>query len=123
MKKKNLITCLFLSLLIVLLAVGCGKSTEIQDISSNTEKSPPIKETEQGKNVTDSEIVEQQSESDKEPKVTEKQSENVKTNSQQEVASVIVKSENNLSDSEKKEIVDQLSKEVDELLTEINTDE
>lgn len=99
MNKIRIITYLLFALFIVTLVVGCSESVEIEEVEEE-----PV-------NVEMEYIQEQDSNIDEE--ISENQIDS-------EVASIIVKSENNLSDSEKQEIIDELASEVDELLKEIN---
>ena len=111
-----------------MLVAGCSKSVEIQDVSSTSQEQEAQQEqadkAKQDENATEEAISMSSDEADEnsgqseEPKGTKTEPAEGK-----EIASVIVKSENNLSDSEKQEIINQLSKEVEDLLTEINSEE
>lgn len=139
MNKIKSITYLLFVLFVVFLAVGCSKSVEIEEVKEEPTNLGTECQQEENSNV-DEEISENQldltinneqseinitnvndisSNNDDDIKLDNEKNTNDSKESNQ-VASVIVKSENNLSDSEKQEIIDELSNEVEELLKEIN---
>lgn len=130
MNKREFFKYLFLLLFAVILISGCNKSVEIKDVSGDSNQidlqDNPDNELgqmdEEDASGTEDLITAEDEQSDKiNTEGTEKKNNNSGQIDKNEVASVIVKSENNLSDSEKQEIVNQLSNEVDDLLNEINS--
>lgn len=130
MNKKEFSKYLLMILFAVILISGCNKSVEIKDVSgdSNQKDSHENRDSESGQmDERDASETEDLITGEAEPpdknntEVTEKKNNDTGQIDKNEVASVIVKSENNLSDSEKQEIVNQLSNEVDDLLNEINS--
>lgn len=124
MKRKEFLKYLLLLLFIAILISGCNKSVEIEDVSgdSNQIDSPKNHDSESGE-LEDEDLKQPEGEKDIEQNSIQQieEKDEYKDLEQKDVASVIVKSENNLSDSEKEEIVSQLSTELDELLNEINS--
>ena len=134
MNKRKIKKYLILILLAVILPTGCGKSVEIQDVSGSYEdvdsKDEQKYESQQSEAATGDAISAVTEESilpqiEEEETVSTYNEDEILPNTKAEdnsgdVASIIVKSENNLSDSEKQEIIEELSKEVDNLLNEIN---
>nr|WP_315024405.1 hypothetical protein [uncultured Aminipila sp.] len=127
MNKREFSKYLLLLLFAVILISGCNKSVEIKDVSgdSNQTDSQENRASEFGQredeDINKSEETKEVEQPDKNS-IEQTEEKNVHNDLEKnEVASVIVKSENNLSDSEKQEVVNQLSNEVDELLNEINS--
>jgi outer membrane murein-binding lipoprotein Lpp len=128
MNKNKLIKYLLLTFFTIMLVAGCSKSVEIQDVSSTSEEQEALQEqvdkSKQNENATEEAILISSEETDEDnEQSTETKGAETESPEEKEVVSVIVKSENNLSDSEKQEVINQLSKEVDDLLTEINSEE
>lgn len=124
MKRKEFLKYLLLLLFIAILISGCNKSVEIEDVSgdSNQIDSKENHDSESGA-VEEEGLNQHEEEKDIEQNSIQQieEKDEYKDLEQKDVASVIVKSENNLSDSEKEEVVNQLSTELDELLNEINS--
>lgn len=116
MNRKKIIIYILISLLLIVLMIGCTKSVEIEEVEEDTGNLE--QEYLQDFDNSNSNVDEDLNNSNQ---IQDNLSNSDNTNSNNEqVASIIVKSENNLSDSQKQEIIDELSKEVDELLEEIN---
>ncbi|QHI71635.1 hypothetical protein [Aminipila terrae] len=132
MKNRKFLMYLLLILLVIILGAGCNKSdhksAEIKDVSGGEKKveSPDKSQDESEKSKEqkeDKKVSEPQKEQAGSSPIQKKEPESGDNQeaAKKNVVTVIAKSENNLSDSEKQEMVNQLSDEVDGLVKEINS--
>lgn len=126
MNKRAFLKYLLLLLFIAILISGCNKSVEIEDVAGDSNQIDSQANDSGSEQMEDEglNLQEEKNEAklpDQSSIEREEEKNDNKDLEQKNVASVIVKSENNLSDSEKQEIVNELSNEVDQLLNEINS--
>lgn len=126
MNKREFLKYLLLLLFIAILISGCNKSVEIEDVAGDSNQIDSQANDSESERIENEGLNQQEEKNEAEQpdqsSIGQKEEKNDnKDLEQKNVASVIVKSENNLSDSEKQEIVNELSNEVDQLLNEINS--